>query len=66
MDLVDHVVIPVTHRLSEDAGLYEQHMWDAEGNVSVVVALVTWLDGLVRTFEGFDVNDFDAALATTS
>jgi hypothetical protein len=63
MDLVDHLVIPIIHRLSEVAVLYEQHLFDVDGNTSAVLALATWLDGLVRTFEAFDLDDVEHALA---
>ena len=63
IDLVDHLVIPIIHRLSEHVVLYEQQLFDVEGNASTVLNLVVWLDGLVRTVEAFEIDDFAPALA---
>ena len=62
MDLVDCVVVPVVHRLSDHAVMYRQQLNDVDGNTSSMLVLVTWLDGLVRIYEVFDVDDIDAAI----
>lgn len=42
--------------------MYRQQLNDVDGNTSSMLVLVTWLDGLVRIYEVFDVDDIDAAL----
>lgn len=63
LPLIDHITMPVIHRISDDAVLFQRDELDADGAASSMLIVTTLSDGLVASFDIFDSDDLGAAIA---
>ncbi|MFK7917886.1 MAG: adenylate/guanylate cyclase domain-containing protein [Ilumatobacter sp.] len=61
--LIDHVVHPAIHRLSDHAIFVHREEVAPDGDATSSLLVVGVQDGLFRTFDAYHLEDFDAAVA---
>lgn len=60
---VDHIVVPVAHRISDAATLFHKDEINADGGTSSMLIVATLRDGLAGSYDIYDAADLGAAIA---
>ena len=63
LPLVDHIIVPVVHRISDVAALFHKDEINVDGGTSSMLIVTTLRDGLAGSYDIYELDDLDAAIA---